>query len=119
MLGTNGTSRSEETPVSDVNGNGDTNGQSEAKAAPPVHMISVIVQKDTYIQASIWERTVQTAGGSFTTHEVSVRKRYKKNGGDEWASAHSFRCSECYAVQYVIRKAEEWILDERSKNAAP
>lgn len=96
----------------------DTNGtapETNGEANKPVKVVSLPVAKDTYVQASIWERTVTLKGGeTFTTHEVSVRKRYKV--GEEWKSAHSFRASELYAVSYVVRKAEEYILDLRAAN---
>lgn len=101
-------------PVSDVNNEPSAAPPQNGEPNRPVHVVSVIVQKDTYVQASVWERTVQTKDSTFVTHEVSVRKRYK-NGNGEWASAHNFRASELYAVEYVVRKAEEWILDRRAE----
>src|SRR4051794_39678992 len=56
--------------ASDTNGNGD--------ARKPVKIFSYLVARDTHVQASIWDRVVTLADGSaFTTHDVSVRKRYR------------------------------------------
>jgi len=96
-------------PASDTNGNSETNGNK------PIMVFSYPVAKDTYVQASVWERTVTLKSGDiFTTHEVSCRKRYKQ--GEEWKSAHSFRCSELYALAHAIAKAEAYILDLRGDN---
>ena len=66
----NGTPHQEVPPQSDTNGT-DTNGNK------PIMVFSYPVAKDTYVQASVWERVVTLKDGdSFTTHEVSCRKRY-------------------------------------------
>jgi len=79
-----------------------------------LRVFSYLVQKDTYVQASVWEKVVTLRDNTtFTTHEVSVRKRYK-NGGGEWATLHSLRASELYALDHTIRRAEAFILDLRA-----
>jgi len=98
----NGTPQPEVPPQSDTNGEGNK----------PIMLFSYPVARDTYVQASIWERVVTLKdGNSFVTHEVSVRKRYKQ--GEEWKSAHSFRVSELYALAHAVAKAEAYILDLR------
>src|SRR5436309_330808 len=83
----------------------------------PVQVFSFLVQKDTYVQASIWERHVTLRDQStFTTHEVSLRKRYKDSATGEWRSMQSFRGSELYAVEYAVQRCEAWILETRSAN---
>jgi len=64
-------------------------------------------------------KVVTAQGGTFTTHEVSVRKRYRDAGTGEWKSLHSFRRSELYALGYVVEKAERWILDTRTETEFP
>src|SRR3954447_22655342 len=80
----------------------------------PAYMFSFLVQKDTYVQASIWEKKVTTRDGTFTTHEVSLRKRYRDSSTGEWKSVHSFRASELFAVAHALRCCEGWILDTRA-----
>jgi hypothetical protein len=91
----------------------------EVPGNKPAYFVSVPVGRDTYVQASIWSKTVELRDGdSFTTHEVTVRKRYKDANGD-FQSTHKFRASELYALEYVIRRSEQWILDARATEAVP
>lgn len=89
--------------------------RNESKA--PAHVVSYYVAKDTYIQASIWERTVENGENSFTVFDVSVRKRLKQD--DEWKSVYSFRGSELPFVIRALDRAEGWILETRRKEDGP
>src|SRR5207237_342330 len=65
---TNGTSSPDPAPPPE-NGNG--NGGQK-----PLKVFSYPVARDTYVQATIWERTITMKGGeSYVTQEVTVRKR--------------------------------------------
>src|SRR5438309_704570 len=76
----------------------------------PVHMLSYLVGRDAFVQASIWERLVRLADGTeFIAHDVTVRKRCKDAAGD-WQSYHAFRGSELYAVAHAVQQANAWIL---------
>lgn len=97
-------------PASDTNGNGDIR--------KPLKMFGYQVARETYVQASIWERVVTLADGStFTTHDVSVRKRFRDQQTGDWKSSYSFRGSELYAVCHALSQASTWILEARA-NAA-
>src|SRR5689334_13127929 len=72
----------------------------------PVQVFSYPVAKSTWIQAAVWERVVKlNDGNSFTTHEVSVSKRWKNEQTGEWKTLHSFRGSELYALDHAVREA--------------
>ncbi len=62
---------------------------------------------------------VNAQGGTFATHEVSVRKRYRDAGTGEWKSLHSFGGSELYALANVPERAERWVLDCRTETESP
>jgi len=116
IAGTEPTATATMESPSDPNGQ---NGTVETPSNKPAYFVSVPVGRDTYVQASVWPKTVELRdGGSFTTHEVTVRKRYKDANGD-FQSAHKFRGSECYALQHVIRRAEEFILNLRTTDDIP
>src|SRR5437899_1071900 len=98
-----------ETPETESNGNGEKRS--------PVKVFSYPAARDTFVQASIWERLVKMQDGTeFTSHDVTVRKRYKDGQGD-WQSAHGFRGSELYAVLHALSQASAWILEARMANA--
>ena len=80
----------------------------------PVHVVSYSVAKDTYIQASIWERKVEIVQNSVSVFDVSVRKRTKIN--DEWKALYSFRGSELPFVIRAVQRAEDWILESRKQD---
>ncbi len=85
----------------------------------PVHVMSYLVARDTFIQASIWARQVTLADGTgYTTHDVSLRKRVRGDD-DEWMSYYSFRGSELYAVAHAVSQANAWILERRAANDCP
>jgi len=108
-----------ELPPSDTNGTMPESGTAvpqngNGEQRKPVHVLSYLVSKDTYVQASIWDRTVSLADGStFVTHDVSVRKRYRESQSGEWKSLYSFRGSEIYAVLHALAQASAWILEAR------
>ena len=83
----------------------------------PVHVVSYCISKDTYIQASIWERTVDNDGNPFIVYDVSLRKRFK--AGDTWKSVYSFRGSELPFLSRAVQKAEDWILESLKKDDVP
>jgi len=90
-------------------------GNGNGEKRPPVYVLSYLVAKDIYVQASIWDRIVSLADGStFTTHDVTVRKRYRDQKDGEWKSLSSFRGSELYAVQHALAQASSWILEARA-----
>jgi hypothetical protein len=100
------------TNATETNGTGD-------EPRKPVHVLSYLVARDAYVQASIWARTVRLADGTeFTAHDVSLRKRYK-DGAGEWQSAYSFRGSELYAVAHAVSQANAWILETRAVTDCP
>jgi hypothetical protein len=108
--------------TSEANGTGqvasDTNDDG-TESRKPVHVLSYLVARDTYVQASIWARVVQLADGTeFTAHDVSLRKRYKDANG-EWQSYYSFRGSELYAVAHAVMQANAWILEARAVSDIP
>lgn len=89
------------------------NGNGEQRK--PVRVISCLVAKDTYVQASIWDRLVTLGDGmTFLTHDVSVRKRFRDMQSGEWKTLYSFRGSEVYAVLHALSQASAWILEARS-----
>ncbi len=91
----------------------DTNGSLPDRK--PVHVFSYMVARDTFVQASVWDRAVTLADGStFTAHDVTVRKRYRDPQSGEWKSLHSFRGSEIYAVLHALSQASAWILEARA-----
>lgn len=102
-------------------GSGDA-AEPEANGSPdeprrPVHVVSYLVSRDTFVQASVWARVVQLSdGATFTTHDVSLRKRYKDASG-EWQSCYSFRGSELYAVAHAVTQANAWILETRAAHS--
>lgn len=99
-------------PATDANGTGD-------EPRKPVHVLSYLVARDTYVQASIWQRAVTLADGTaFTAHDVSLRKRCKDAAG-EWQSYYSFRGSELYAVAHAVGQANAWILETRAVSDVP
>src|SRR4051812_2298853 len=52
----------------------------------PVHVVSYLVARDTFVQAAIWARPVTLADGTaFTAHDVGLRKRVRGDDG-EWMS---------------------------------
>jgi hypothetical protein len=86
----------------------------EGNGSGPVQSFSVPVARDTFIQSSVWERTVPLKDNAqFVTHEVSFCKRWR-NAQGEWKTLKSFRASELYALAYVLRRAEDWILNYRT-----
>lgn len=107
-----------ELPPAEANGahrdppenNGNGNGHK------PAAMFSYPVAAGTYIQASVWARTVTTNSGTFVTHDVSVRKRWKDPQTGEWKSLYNFRGSELYALNYAIQRAMAWIMDQRASD---
>ena len=51
-----------------------------------MHVLSYLVGRDAYVQASIWERLMRLADGTeFTAHDVTIRKRCKDAAG-AWQS---------------------------------
>lgn len=89
------------------------NGNGEQRK--PVRVLSYLVAKDAFVQASIWERTVTLGDGTtFLTHDVSVRKRYRDAVNGEWKSLYSFRGSEIYAVLHALSQSSAWILEARA-----
>ena len=63
----------------------ETNGTAN-EPSKPVHVLSYLVARDTYVQASIWARVVTLADGTeFIAHDVRLRKRCKDAQG-EWQS---------------------------------
>ncbi len=91
--------------------------QSSKEEKQPVHVVSYYVSKDTYIEASIWERTVENNGHPFVVHDVSLRKRLKVGGA--WKSVYSFRGSELPFLSRAVQKAEDWILETHKKDHVP
>jgi hypothetical protein len=95
-----------ESPPSDTNGNGERK---------PAKVFSYLVSRDTYVQASIWERVVKVTDGSeFLTHDVTLRKRYRDVKDGDWKTLYSFRGSEIYAVLHGLAQASSWILEARA-----
>jgi len=109
-----------ELPPSDTNGTlpdqipkPSSNGDGEPRR--PIHVLGYLVAKDTFVQASIWDRLVTLGDGStFMAHDVSVRKRYRDPQSGEWKSLHTFRGSELYAVLHALTQASAWILEARA-----
>jgi hypothetical protein len=106
-------------PASDTLGNAPAG---EAQPVPPpdsgprqpLYVLSYLLGKDTYVQASIWARPAAGADGPFTAYDVSLRKRYKDPQTGEWKSLYSFRSAELFAATHALEKAEAWILDTRA-----
>jgi hypothetical protein len=89
--------------------------QGNGESRKPAHVLSYLVSKDTFVQASIWERLVTvTDGSTFLTHDVSVRKRLRDAQSGEWKSLSSFRGSELYALLHAVAQASAWILEARA-----
>ena len=88
--------------------------QSEGNGKTPAHVVSYYVAKDCYIQASVWERTIENNGNPFSVYDVSLRKRQKE--GNDWKSYYSFRASEIPYVLRAVARAEEWILDQKKQD---
>lgn len=97
----------------------DTNGNSEAHPAErvPVKVFSYLVGENAYVQASVWERTATRRDGStFTTYDVSLRKRYKDQRDGQFKSLYTFHGSESYAVIHALDAASAYITELRAGN---
>jgi hypothetical protein len=111
------TSGSQDTPTttSPSEPPSDTNGYGNGQERKPVQVFSYLVSRDTYIQASIWDRVVTLSDGTeFTAHDVTVRKRYRDARDGDWKTLYSFRGSEIYAVLHALSQASAWILEARA-----
>ncbi len=66
------------------------------------------------VVGSIWENEVALpTGGSRTMLKVQLERRYKDRNG-EWKSTTHFGRNEIPLAQYVLHKAFELIVEERS-----
>lgn len=84
-----------------------------------VRTFSYPVSLDTWVQALVSERVVTLKDQStFLSHEVTTRKLWRTQTGEDKA-LYTYRCSELYALLHAIKKAEEWILDQRASNDCP
>lgn len=87
----------------------DTNGNAERR---PMKTFTYLIGRDTYAQVSIWDRPVNLRDGrSFTVYDLSLRKRYRKNG--EWKSLYSWNASEVYALIHGLNQATAWVTEMR------
>lgn len=78
------------------------------------------VGKDTWIQASVWDRIVELANGdSFVTHDIRVQKRFRdareRDPEKQWKTLHSYRVSELFTLQHAINKAGDFVLALRGQ----
>ncbi len=103
--------------------------QPEVQVAPPpaepknngvvIRVFSYPVKEDTVIQALVHETLVTKRDGSqFVAHGVTTQKVWTTATGDK-KSLYTFRCSELYALQHAISRAEAYILDLREDNEMP
>jgi hypothetical protein len=103
--------------ANDSDRNGSATNGTPVEPRKPVHVVSYLVARDTFIQASIWSRLVKLQDGTeFIAHDVSLRKCFK-DGAGEWQSYYSFRGSELYAVAHAVSQANAWILDTRANHS--
>lgn len=81
-----------------------------------IKTFSYPVSKDTSVQALVKERIVNLQNGNtFTAHEVCVQKIWNTPTGEQ-KSLFTYRCSELYALQHAIARAESFILDLREES---
>lgn len=68
------------------------------------------------ITAALWENEVKINGQPTTVLKVSVQKAYKDKTGT-WKTSASFNKTEIPLVQFVLQKAWETMLGERTVSA--
>ena len=81
--------------------------------AKPIETISISSGRGAMINASIWENEVEQDDNRFTTHSVTIEKRYQKDGS--WHTASSFNANELLVVAFISNKAYERVLELRSQ----
>ena len=81
--------------------------------AKPVQTISVPTGKGAFINASIWENENERNGKRFTTHSVTIEKRYQKD--EAWHSTSSLNADELLTAAYVATKSFETITQLRGQ----
>jgi len=71
------------------------------------------------ISCALWENEIPTAnGGKASVLKATVERRYKSKDG-QWKSSNSFGRNEIPLVQYVLGKAFEAMVEEKSVQAGP
>ena len=83
--------------------------------AKPIETISVSSGRGSFINASIWQNENEKDGQRFTTHSVTLEKRYQKDG--DWHSTKSFNADELLVAAYVANQSYGLIQKLRSQQA--
>ena len=106
---TNGTQAPTNGTEAPANNNGNGNGRT------PIKVFSYLIGHETYVQVSVWQREGKRRdGGTFTTYDLSLRKRYKNSRDNEWTSLYSFAPSETFAAIHALQQATAFVTELRA-----
>ena len=73
----------------------------------PMSTISLPAGNGSQIQISVWANEVEKNGQKFTTHAVTLQRRYNDNG--EWKSTSSLHANDLLIAAHGLQQAYDVI----------
>lgn len=85
---------------------------SEHNGSRPCKSFSIAAGSGVYIESSVWPRQISIDEREVTVYSATVRKNYRKED-KTWGHTGFFRGSEIGLVAFVLKKAEDFIAEQR------
>lgn len=107
-------------PPSDTNGNGPINENGAGEKKRPVQSYRVHSDRTTSIELAIWSNEVDYGDGNKgVQYSTTINRSYKGNDGWERQKHPSFRAHDIVVLQFLLRKAHDWMLQQRVVEDTP
>ena len=86
-----------------------------SEASKPKCSLNLPVPGGGQIQAAVWENEQTKDGETFTSHGITVQRRYYDEDEKQWKTAKGFRDSDLLTLAFIAQELYRQLSEEKQK----
>ena len=85
----------------------------EPKARPVMSFGPYPTDRNTSIEAAVWQNEIESGDSTFTTFNVTIKRSYRTEGG-EWKANQNYRPHDLPVLVHALQKCHDFILEKKN-----
>jgi hypothetical protein len=88
----------------------------EPKTRPIMNFGPYPSDRNTSIEAAIWQNEIDVESGTITTYNVTIKRSYRDESGT-WKPNQNYRPHDLPILSHALQKAHSFILEKKNPNS--
>ena len=89
----------------------------EPKTRPVRNFGPYPTDRNTSVEAAVWQNEIDVEGGTITTYNVTVKRSYRTEDG-EWKPNQNYRPHDLPVLIHALSQSYAWIMEQKNPNGS-